>query len=66
LRRGLKDANVLEVAVSFSVVESITDYEFVRDGKADVIALDRFQAARRFVEQRGEAERFRTSLAKNP
>jgi hypothetical protein len=62
----MKDADVFEIPVSFRVVQPVTYDEFVGNREADVIALDRFQPTRRFIEQSGQTERFRTALAKNP
>lgn len=62
----MQDADVLEIAVSLGVVEAVTDDELIGDGKTDVIALDRLQTARGFVQQSGQTECFRTALAKNP
>src|ERR1700733_1769835 len=65
-RWRVKDADVFEIPVSFGVVESVPYDEFVGNREADVIAFDRLQPARRFIEQSGQAERFRTALAKHP
>ena len=59
------DANIRKIAVLFRVIQAVADDEFVRNAEADVVCLDRLLSARRLVEQRGDAERFRFARAKS-
>src|SRR5712671_5754609 len=51
-RSGILDyANIGQVSIAFGIVQSISDDVSVRDGKPDIVRLDRLLAPRRLVEQ---------------
>src|ERR1017187_407672 len=53
---AVEDADVVEVAVFFGVVQPVTHYKFVGDLEADVVDVDGPQAAFGLVEQGGDAD----------
>jgi hypothetical protein len=55
---GGHQANIGQVAVALGVVHSVPNNEEIGNGKAYVVCLNLLQAARRLVEQRGDAQGF--------
>ena len=60
-RKG-EDADVFQVAITFGVVEAVTDDEIVGDLETDVISFHLLDAARRLIEERGDAQGFGFAL----
>src|SRR5882724_2966742 len=52
-----KRANVRQITVALSVIESITHHKFIRYGEANIIARDWHLPARRLIQQRSNAKR---------
>src|ERR1700674_4923376 len=65
-RRKRQNAHVLEVAIALRIVQPISNDEFIRNLKSDVIRLDIFlDAPLRLVEQRRDLQRIRLALLQN-
>src|SRR5450759_1493569 len=64
--RKRQNAHVLEVAISLRIVQPISDNEFIRNLKSDVVRLDVFlDAPFRLVKQRRDLQRIRLALLQN-
>src|SRR5579863_8394461 len=59
LRLPRHDANIGKVAIFLGVVQAVTYDKFVGNSESDIISLDGHFAAGRFVQQGGDAQRFR-------
>ena len=57
-----QNADVFQIAIALGVIETVADDEIVGDLEADVVGFDFFDAARRLIEQRGDAQGFRFAL----
>ena len=62
---GGHQADVGQIAIALRIIHSIADDEQVWNGETDIIGVDLLDAARRLVEQRGDAQGFGLLLQKD-
>ncbi len=54
---GRHETDIGQVAETLRIVHAVADHKVVGDLESDIVGVDLFQAARRLVEQRGDAQR---------
>src|SRR6185295_11966317 len=63
--RQFQNADIFQVAISASIIQSVADYEFIRNPEANVMGSHVLNSPGFFIEQNGNAQRAGMPLQQN-